>query len=60
MRKGFILIRAKNLRLLFLYELRRFQNRNLLCFLQMLFTGKQGLAHLNFLNENESLQHCLS
>ena len=26
----------------------------------MLFTGKQDLAHLYFLNENESLQHCLS
>ena len=49
-----------NLAIVFLYQFRRFQNRNLGCNFQTLFARKRGLAHPYFLYENESLRHCLS
>ena len=60
MRKCFVLIRATNWKLSCLYQLRRFQNRNLWYTVQTLFARKQGFAKSYFLHENESLQHCLS
>ena len=60
MRKRALLIRATDWPLSFLYQLRRFQNRNLWYNFQTLFERKRGLPHLYFLYENESLQHCLS
>ena len=60
MQKHFMLIRATNWQLLFLYQLCCIQNRDLLHTFQTLFVRKQGLAHLYFLYENESLQHYLS
>ena len=48
-----------NLAIVFLYQFRHFQNRNLGCNFQTLFARKRGLAHPYFLYENESLRHCL-
>ena len=36
------------------------QYRDLQCNFQTLFARERGLAHPNFLYENESLRHCLS
>ena len=60
MRKRYMLIRSANWQSSFLYQLCRFQNRNLRYIFQTLFALKQGLAHLYFLYENELLQNCLS
>ena len=57
MRKRSILIRAINWQLLFLYQLRHFQNRNLWYTFHMLFKRKRGLAHTWFLNQNESVRN---
>ena len=54
MRKRFILTRATNCQLLLLYQIFRFQNRNLWQTFQTLFGQKRGLAHLYCLYENES------
>ena len=48
-----------HLAIAFLYQFRRFQNRNLGCNFQTLFSWKRGLANPYFLYENESLRHCL-
>ena len=48
-----------NLAIVFLFQFRRFQNRNLGFNFQTLFARKRGLAHPYFLYENESLRHCL-
>ena len=55
MRKSFILIRIANWQLWFLYQLRRFQNRNLKYTFQALCGQKRRLAHPYLLYENESL-----
>ena len=60
MRKRFMLIRTTNWQLSFLYQLRRFQNRNLWYTFQTLFEEKLGVAHPYFLYGNESFQHSLS
>ena len=44
----------------FFYQFRCFQKRNLGCNFQTLFARKRGLAHPNFLYENELLRHFLS
>ena len=56
MRKRSMLIRATNWRLLFLYQLCRFQNGNFLYTFQTLFARKRGLIRPYFVHENESLQ----
>ena len=48
-----------NLAIVFLYQFRRFQNRNLGCNFQTLFARKRGLATPYFFYENKSLRHCL-
>ena len=60
MRNCFILIRATNWQSSFLYQLRRFENRNLWYTFQTLFALKRGPTHPHLLYENESLQHYLS
>ena len=44
----------------FSYQFHRFQSRNLWCTFQTLLARKRGLAHVYFLDENESFQRCLS
>lgn len=60
MEKRFILIRAANWQLLFLYQFHRFQNLNLWYFFQTFFARKRGLGHPYFLYANKSLQHFIS
>ena len=60
MRKRSMVIRDANCESSFLYQFRCFQNRNLGCNAQMLFTRKRGIAYYYFLYENQSLRHCLS
>ena len=53
--------KTKSWQLLFLYQFRCFQNRNLCYDFQTLFTQKRSLAsRLYFLRENESSQRFLS
>ena len=59
MQKHSKLIRAANWKLSFLYQICRFQNRNLWCNFQTLLARKRGLAHPFFLYGNESLRHYL-
>ena len=59
MRKRLMLISAANWQSLFLYQLRRFRNRNLYFTFQTFFTRKRGLAHSYLLHEHESLQNSL-
>ena len=60
MEKRFILIRAANWQLSFLYQFHRFQNVNLWYFFQTFFARKRGLGHSYFLYANKSLQHFIS
>ena len=52
-----MLTRAANWHLSFLYQIYRFQKRNLGCNFQTLLAPKRGLLHPFFLHENESLWH---
>ena len=60
MRKRYMFLRAVNWKLSFLYQFRRFQNRNLQYTSQTLFARKRDFVHPYFSYEHESLQHCLS
>ena len=60
MQKRSMLTRAANWQLSFLYQIRRFQNRNLGCNFQTLLARKRGLAHPFFLYENEPSRYYLS
>ena len=60
MQKRSMLTRAANWQLSFLYQIRRFQNRNLGCNFQTLLARKRGLAHPFFLYENEPPRYYLN
>ena len=55
-----MLTRAANWQLSFLYQIRRFQNKNLGCNFQTLLARKRGIAHPFFLYENEPSRYYLS
>ena len=59
MQKRSMLTRAANWQLSFLYQIRRFQNKNLGCNFQTLLARNLGLAHPFFLHENECFLHYL-
>ena len=60
MRTRSMVIRATNWQLLFLYQIRCVQDRNLWYIFQTLFAQKRGVVLPCFLYELESFQQCLS